>query len=257
MSALIDVLCHTEAVMGTVVSFDLRGAPEATAAVSGACRWLHHVDETFSPYRSESEISRIRDGSLRVQDASFEVRMILRDCDVLRQATAGGFDAYATGRLDPSGYVKGWAVERAADILEHHGCTDFMINAGGDIVTRGGALPGDHWRLGVRHPGAVEQLAAVLRVSRHGVATSGHYERPGHIHDPRSRRPATGLRAVTIVAADLGTADAWATAIYALGARDGLRALADAPAGIDGFVIAGDDRTWHTRGLPVDPETAA
>ncbi len=79
--------------------------------------WLHRVDETFSTYKDGSEISRLRRGELDETDASDDVRWVLRRCRELRDETAGYFDIDAVG-LDPSGYVKGWAVERAAAILD-------------------------------------------------------------------------------------------------------------------------------------------
>ena len=86
------------------------------------------------------------------------------------------------------------------------------INAGGDIVTRG------QWRIGIRHPEELEQLAAVLEVEDLAVATSGEYEQGAHIIDPRTGHPPTGLLSVTVVGPDLALADAYATAAFAMGA---------------------------------------
>ena len=66
--------------------------------------------------------------------------------------TGGAFDARARGALDPSALVKGWAAQRGADLLRADGLTDFCLNAGGDCAVRGGALPHDAWRIGIRHP---------------------------------------------------------------------------------------------------------
>jgi thiamine biosynthesis lipoprotein len=167
--------------------------------------WLRWVDATFSTYRADSEISRLDRGEL--DDPHPLVREVLARCEELRVETGGLFDARAGGRLDPSGYVKGWAVERGAAC----GRGRFLIDAGGDVLLRG------TWRVGIRHPYARDRLAAALVLTDCAVATSGTYERGAHIVDPRTGRPATGLSSVTVVGRDLGTADAFATAAFVAG----------------------------------------
>ena len=175
--------------------------------------WLRRVDRLFSTYRPDSEVCRLDRGELAVGDADPLVREVLERCERLRIETGGYFDARASGRLDPSGLVKGWAVDRAAALLEARGARRFCVSAGGDLVVRGGP-----WRVGVRHPRRRRRLAAALTVSDAAVATSGAYERGQHVLDPHTRRPARGARSVTVVGPDLGTADAYATAAFAMGA---------------------------------------
>ena len=192
--------------------------------------WLRWVDATFSTYRPDSEISRLARGE------PFEphplVRSVLARCEQLRVETGGLFDVRAGGRLEPSGYVKGWAVERAAAF----GSGRFLIDAGGDVVLRG------EWRVGIRHPYERDRLAAAITVADCAVATSGTYERGPHIVDPRTRRPATGLSSVTIVGRDLGTADAYATAAFVAGDPAWT-------AGLAAMTIAGD-RVFTTASWP-------
>jgi thiamine biosynthesis lipoprotein len=108
-----------EPVMGTVVSFDVRGVHDELAhnAVTGAVQWLHWVDETFSTYRRDSAIRRLDRGELRRSDAPPEVHWVLARCAALAQMTGGYFDVRVTGQLDPSALVKGWAIDRAAGTL--------------------------------------------------------------------------------------------------------------------------------------------
>jgi len=188
-----------EHVMGMPVRVE--GSVDAARVFS----WLRWVDATFSTYRPDSEVSRLDRGELREPHPL--VRSVLERCDELRRETGGLFDVRAGGRLDPSGYVKGWAVQRAAAF----GRGRFLIDAGGDVVLRGS------WRVGIRHPYERDRLAAALTLSDCAVATSGAYERGPHILDPRTRRPAAGLSSVTVVGRDLGTADAYATAAFAAG----------------------------------------
>ena len=192
------------------------GMPVTVVCEGGAERvfaWLRWVDATFSTYREDSEIRRIDRGELRVEDAHPAVQQVLARCERLRAETGGYFDARAGGRLDPSGLVKGWAVDRAAALVNASGEQRFCISAGGDVVARGGP-----WRVGVRHPRRRRRLAAALSVHDAAVATSGAYERGAHIVDPHTRRPARGTLSVSVVGPDLATADAYATAAFAMGA---------------------------------------
>ncbi len=192
--------------------------------------WLRWVDATFSTYRADSEIARLDRGEL--DDPHPAVREVLARCEELRVETGGYFDARAGGRLDPSGYVKGWAVQRAASF----GRGRFLIDAGGDVVLRG------KWRVGIRHPHERDKLAAAITVSDCAVATSGAYERGPHILDPFTGRHATGLSSVTVVGSDLGTTDAYATAAFAAGDPRWTANLA-------AMTIAGD-RVFTTRSWP-------
>ena len=206
---------RVEHVMGMPVRVDVRGAV-AAEALDEVFAWLRFVDATFSTYDPRSEICRLNRGELSRAAAHPEVRAVLERCEELRAATDGAFDARAPlpGALDPSGLVKGWAAERAAALLERSGARRFLVDAGGDVVLRGGP-----WRVGIRHPRLRGRLAAVLELHDAAVATSGEYERGRHIVDPRTGRPPTGALSVTIVGPDLGTADAYATAAFAMGER--------------------------------------
>src|SRR3954470_22671329 len=165
---------HVEHVMGTVVSLDVRDtdAADAQAAFARLMVWLHDVDRRFSTYRPDSEVNRIDRGELPVAAASEDVRWVLDRCARLCAETGGAFDERARGRLDPSAFVKGWAVERGADLLQAEGLTDFSLNAGGDVVVRGGALPEGAWRVGIQHPHDRLAIAAAIEVTDLAVATS-------------------------------------------------------------------------------------
>jgi len=216
---------RVEPVMGTVVSIDVSdpdpAGPAVEAAVEAAVAWLHAVDARFSVYRDDSEIRRLDRGELALDDCHPDVRDVLRACDELHARSGGAFDARGhrpDGALDPSGYVKGWAVDEAAELLLAAGARAFSINAGGDVVVRGGPAPGEPWRVGIRHPVIPDRVAAVLALRGGAVATSGLYERGGHIRDPRTGRVPEDLVSLTVVGPRLGIADAFATAAFAMGA---------------------------------------
>jgi FAD:protein FMN transferase len=239
--------------MGTTVSVDIQPPLVPSEVLDAVFGQLHDIDARFSTYKPDSEISRLMRGELREEDASLDVRHVLAACDHLAIVTDGAFDARGhrpDGRLDPSGYVKGWAVEEAAWRLDTAGARNYWINAGGDIVARGHAEPGRPWRVGIRHPDRADRLAAVLAVSDRAVATSGAYERGGHIIDPRSGRPANGLRSVTVVGPGLAFTDAYATAVYAMG-LEGLGWLAahEGGAAYAAYAITDDERAVWTEGM--------
>jgi FAD:protein FMN transferase len=243
------------------VGVDVRDALDAAVlepAVDAVFAWFQRVDDLFSTWRDDTEISRIGRGELTVSDASDEVRTVLALCERVREETGGAFDVTAGARarveprpglgpLDPSGLVKGWAVERAAATLRDAGAVSFSINAGGDVVVRGAPTPGASWRIGIRHPGEPDKVAAVVGVVDLAVATSGRYERGDHVLDPRTGLPATGLASVTVVGPDLALADAYATAIVVMGV-DGVRWIATLD-GYDAMVITDESRVISTPGF--------
>jgi FAD:protein FMN transferase len=211
--------------------------------VEPAFEWLRTVDATFSTYRDDSDISRLDRGELTIAECRPEVDEVLTRARELERATGGYFSVRPAGRLDPSGLVKGWAIDGAAKKLGEAGAVTFCINAGGDVIVRGGP-----WRVGIRHPTRPDKLAAVLTVEDRAVATSGEYERGAHIVDPHTGTRPTGLQSVTVVGPDLATADAYATAAFAMGA-DGPAWTASLP-GYEALSITTDGKVLQTGGVP-------
>lgn len=230
--------------MGTVFSFDVRTRGVGPGALDEAVEWLHWVDATFSTYRPTSEISRLRRGELTVARCAPHVQHVIGECARLAERTGGFFSAYATGSLDPSGYVKGWAIERASDILVAHGSLSHCVNGGGDVQCVGSAAVGKPWRVGVVHPLMPTQLAAVVTGDDLAVATSGNAERGGHVVDPHTGLAPDALASITLVGRGLAQVDALATAAYAHGAeaRDFVASLD----GIAAFAVLADGSSWST-----------
>src|SRR4051795_13273122 len=138
-------------VMGMPVSLDLADdlpAAELERLADLAFDWLREVDERFRTYKPESEISRFARGELDLAGCTPDVRLVLDRGAELWSRTNGYFDIHAGGTLDPSGYVKGWAVQEASARLRAAGSHNHCLNAGGDIATRGGPRPGELWRIG-------------------------------------------------------------------------------------------------------------
>jgi thiamine biosynthesis lipoprotein len=239
---------HAEHVMGTVVSFDV---PDSVP-LSPVLEWLHWVDAKFSPFREDSDVSRLARGETTAAECVPEMTEVLDVCEWLSSVTSGYFTVYPDGRFDPCGYVKGWAIERAAEMLTAAGSANHIVNGGGDIQCRGSAAPGDPWRIGVAHPLRPGTLACAVTAPHadagFAIATSGIAERGVHIFDPIAGRPAAGFASITVTGPRLSLADAYATAAFAMGdlayewieSLGGYEALAITPAG----------DTWQTPGFP-------
>jgi thiamine biosynthesis lipoprotein len=128
-------------------------------------------------------------------------------------------------RVDLGGIAKGYAVDLAMRALSQRGVRDALVDASGNMMSVGHPATAPHWRIGLRDPH--DRLGFFARVGLQGdaISTSANYEqfvskdgkRYGHILDPRTGRPAEGLLAVTVVAADATTTDAWDTPLYVLG----------------------------------------
>ena len=247
-------MIRVEQMWGTAIGVDVRDDTDASEAIAGIFAWFGCVDDLFSTWRDDTEIVRVARGALTRDDAGAEVREVLDLCDELRTFTHGAFDisfashagvAPRPGRaaLDPSGVVKGWALERAAVLLRSRGLHNFSVNAGGDVITRGCAARGELWRVGIQHPWERLAVAAVVVGNDLAVATSGQYEQPDHIVVPQTGKPATGLTAVTVIGPDLARCDAYATAAMVMG-DDGMAWIA----GVDDYAAMGitDDRTVVT-----------
>lgn len=229
--------------MGFPVSVRIDDEDFPGAPVDALFAWLREVDARFSPFRPDSEVSRLDRGEVR--EPSPELREVLDLCEEYRIATGGAFDARLPGRgLDPCAVVKGWSVQKGAELLRAAGARRFCLNAGGDVIASGGP-----WRVGVRHPERADRLCAILDLTDRAVATSARYERGDHILDGRTGRPATGLLGVTVVAPTLTEADTVATAAFALGV-EGV-AWAAAREHCEVFAVDAGRRVLRSAGFPV------
>jgi FAD:protein FMN transferase len=229
-----------EQIMGLPISIHLRGFDVGSASserqVAAVFADLRHADRVFSTYRTDSDLSRWELGELRLADADPALAIVMELCERARVGTGGWFDARrlpdprgAGLRYDPSGLVKGWAVQRASRHLGALSDTGWCLNAGGDVLVFApvGQPP---WRIGIEDPAEPMRIVTVVSQAAGAVASSGDAHRGAHIVDPHTGEPARGVRAVTVVGPDLMWADVYATAAAARGPN----ALAWL-AGVDGY----------------------
>lgn len=244
----------TAELMGTVASAhvltaSLSPAPDVAARIaaaqSAALEELHELDALFSPFRSGSQISLLRDGSLRPEDADPRILAVSEACVRLASASGGRFDANRHGWFDPTGYVKGWAVEHAsarhlAPLLAEDAVIAAGLSAGGDMQLL--TAPGADWawNVGIADPLRPGAVLARVPLREGAVATSGPSERGAHIVDPRTGAPVADAATATVIAEHLSDADAWATVAVVAGFDDltWLRAAPDC----SGLLVAADGR---------------
>ena len=201
-------------VWGTEIYIDASStkidATEIDRVIDGVEVFFREVDEELSTYKVSSAVSKIRSGKLKIEDASEMVQEVWRGCAKAKELSFGSFDPWQVeGGFDPSGYVKGWAAEKAADMLVSAGCDQVQVNAAGDIALRGS----EPWKIGVVNPDNRAEIVQVFEITNGNIATSGHYEKGAHIKDPHTGVIAIGAKSGTVIGPDGGVCDALATAL--------------------------------------------
>jgi len=217
---------RVEQVMGLPISVALRGRHaddhRAEQAWQAALASLREADRVFSTYRADSFVSRLGRGEIQLADCPPEVAEVLAVAEQARIESSGAFDVRRPDPdgqvvLDPSGVVKGWAVECAARAFDDLEDTDVCLSAGGDLVCRTRAPGSPGWRIGIEDPRDPTRTVAVIPVRDGAVATSGLVHRGAHIVDPRTGGTPTTWASVTVVGPDLTWVDIEATAAFVLG----------------------------------------
>jgi thiamine biosynthesis lipoprotein len=255
-----------EQIMGMPVSIHVRGpgvrdehSPEfalVTGAVERAFAGLRAVDARFSTYRADSELCRVQRGEIPPERESEEMLEVRALCQDAEQRTGNWFSTEdPAGRFDPTGLVKGWAVEACALGLSQElnpdddsaSGFDVMVNAGGDIAVRSVRVDTPDWVIGIENPADRSQLLATVPLRTGGVATSGSAARGAHIWNPHNRRETPAYwHAVTVIGPNLTWADVFATAAYAR-EGDAVDWLAEIPEHV-ALLVDRDGRTTSTEG---------
>jgi len=176
--------------------------------------FLRSVDRQFSMYKRSSELRKYRTGEIGENETTSLFREIRALCEMYSKQTNGYFSAYYCGPYDPTGLVKGWAIQRAATLLKAEGMSTYMINIAGDICVS--SSTDKVWTIGIQNPTSNQELIDVISLQNGGVATSGTYERGNHIFNPHTRLRTDELVSATVYGSDIMTADVFATACLAM-----------------------------------------
>lgn len=235
--------------MGTVFTIDIRDPGNWEDAIRGVVSWLHEVDQVFSTYRDDSDISRLQRGEITLDAAHPDVADVLKLCAQAQLSTGGHFTAMPNGQLDPTGLVKGWAIEQASRRLTARGAANHAINGGGDMQLVGEAASGRPWTVGISDPRESSRVLTVVSGRDFAVATSGIAERGAHVIDPFTGGPAKRAISATVTGPSLTWADAYATAVLVMG-PSAARWIADVD-DYEALVVAPDGACYRSAGWSI------
>ncbi|MDR3547610.1 MAG: FAD:protein FMN transferase [Candidatus Pacebacteria bacterium] len=210
---------QTRTIMGMPVQLEIVDANATQADYDTVFDYLTAVDQRFSTYKADSEISRINRGEIEEKDFSDEMLEVLALSQETAEITDGYFSIYTPDHaIDPSGLVKGWAINNAAALLWERGFRNFYVEVAGDIQTAGLDSEGKEWSIGVRNPLKRDEIVKVLYPHGKGIATSGTYERGSHIYNPHEpEEKEHDYVSLTVLGPNVYEADRFATAAFAMG----------------------------------------
>jgi thiamine biosynthesis lipoprotein len=230
---------QTRSIMGMPVQLEIVDAGATDASYEMVFDYFRTVDEQFSPYKETSEVARINRGELIEGEYSEEMRKVLALCAETTRATNGYFDIRNfDNRIDPSGLVKGWAINNAAALLRSAGLSNFYVEIAGDIQTSGLNDEGNEWSIGIRNPFVEGEIVKVVYPQGKGIATSGTYIRGSHIYNPFLPDDQTSeYVSLTVIGPNVYEADRFATAAFVMGEK-GIHFLE----GLSGFEAYAIDR---------------
>lgn len=237
---------QTKIIMGMPITIEIVHN-NAEDQFSNTFDYFRKVDNRFSTYKPKSEISQINAGLTR-NKWSEEMKQVLKLCEETKKLTNGYFNIEHHGKLDPSGLVKGWAINNAAHLLFKSGAKDFYIDAGGDIQVYGTNADKQPWTIGIRNPFDVQEIIKVVRLTNKGVATSGTYIRGQHIYDPHeSEREINLVKSLTVIGPNIYEADRYATAAFAMGTA-GITFIESVP-DLEGYMVDAEAIATYTSGF--------
>ncbi len=232
-----------EMIMGMPVSIEISDCKDEKH-FSDVFNLLKDIDSQFSPYKPESELSKYRKGVLNQNELSAEMLSVQEACAQYELITDGYFSAYYDGTFEPSGYVKAWAMQKAANLLNSKGFVTFLINVGGDILARSDGHK--TWKIALQNPTDKDKITGVINVKNGAIATSGLYQRGSHIVNPHTKRPAIQLLSVTVYGQNIISADIFATTCVAMGKNKALDFMEKQP-GYEALVIDRKERAYTTK----------
>jgi thiamine biosynthesis lipoprotein len=216
--------------MGMPVVLEIVDTTETQADYDAVFDYLTEVDERFSTYKDDSEVSKINRHELFEDEYSDEMQEVIILSKQTSDATNGYFSVTTPERtFDPSGLVKGWAIQKAVSMLEKKGFKNFYLEIAGDIQTSGTNSEGKEWSIGVRNPFAREEVVKVIYPHGKGIATSGTYIRGKHLYNPHDQdNSPEDFVSLTVLGPNVYEADRYATAAFVMG-KEGMHFLEQLP----------------------------
>ena len=209
--------------------------------------YLISVDERFSTFKKDSEITLYNEGKIDKKDLSDDMKKIFSLSEEMKNKTDGFFDIVYNNKVDTSGLVKGWAIYNASLMLRQKGFENFYVEIAGDIEVAGLNNEGKKWAIGIRNPFNKKENIKVLYLSDIGIATSGTYENGDHIYNPIEKRVVNEIESLTVIGPNVYEADCLATACFAMG-TNGIYFLEKIP-NFEGYMIDHNKVATFTNGF--------
>jgi thiamine biosynthesis lipoprotein len=239
---------QTQIMMGMPITLEVVDPWVTETAFDDVFAYFEYVDEKFSTYKADSEISQINRREEKIEESSEDMKTIFGLAEQTRVETNGYFNIQHNDTYDPSGIVKGWAIYNASQILRREGFENFYVEAGGDIQISGLNDLRQNWRVGIRNPFNLDEIVKVLSITDCGVATSGTYVRGQHIYNPLDDdQIITDILSLTVIGPDIYEADRFATAAFAMG-RTGIEFI-ECLEGFEGYMIDRNKLATFTTGF--------
>ena len=235
--------------------------------------------ELFKLIERSQQISEITDGAFDISFASRDelwkydgsMKRLPTAAEVKQSIANIGYKKIILNQAEQSVYIakgmrisfgaigKGYAADRAKELLISKQVVGGIINAAGDLTTWGTKANGDKWLIGIANPLSKEKVFSWLPIVESSVATSGDYEKFvvfdsvkfAHIIDPRTGYPAAGINSVSIFAKSAELCDALATAVFIMGREAGL-SLVNQLGGTEVILIDSDNRVHKSNGILLD-----
>lgn len=219
------------------------------SAIDKIFAYFISVDNQFSTYKKDSEISKFNRGEIKCQQLSPLMKKIFKLARETKIKTNGYFDIERPdGLTDPSGIVKGWAIYEAAKKISKMGFKNFYVDAGGDIQVKGNNSQGQPWKIGIRNPFNRNENIKIVTIGDRGIATSGTYIRGQHIYDPyNSDKSISEIVSFTVIGPNIYEADRFATAAFAMREK-GIEFIAKLK-GFEGYAVNKDGVATFTAGF--------
>lgn len=239
---------ETRILMDMPMTVEVIGTTVTKTVISQVFDYFIYIDNTFSTFKEDSEISRINRGEIKKSDYSNDMKTVFELAEKTKKETNGYFDIMHNGKYDLSGIVKGWAIFNAANILKNLGLSNYYVDAGGDIQVSGKNSQQKNWTIGIRNPFNRNEIVKVITVTHEGVATSGTYIRGQHIYDPHNPdKKITDIVSLTVIGPNIYEADRFATAAFAMG-RKGIEFIENL-IGFEGYMIDNKGMATFTNGF--------
>jgi FAD:protein FMN transferase len=238
----------TRLIMGMPVTVEIIDAA-SPLLLEDVFDYFTSVDQRFSLYKDDSEISAFNRGEIVAKKLSAEMLEVFALAERTKNESDGFFEMRnANGIIDPSGIVKGWAIRNAALIIRSAGCKNFYVDAGGDIQAEGKNADNENWRVGIRSPFNHQDVIKAVNLSGQGIATSGTYVRGHHIYNPHApSEKVEGIVSLSVIGPDVLEADRFATAAFAMG-EDGIYFIENL-SGFEGYMVNAQGIATMTTGF--------